>query len=393
MSLDIAAVQHHLHVDQLDGWLWYDFHGSNPIAVSMAGLTGAHTTRRWYYFVPVTGTPQKLVHAIEPAVLDGLPGNTRRYAGRQELERGVQDILGTSRRVAMEFSPAGAIPYISRVDGGTIDFVRSFGIDVVSSGDLVGRFEAAWNDAAIETHRAASAHLHRIKDQAFTFVGARLSADLPVHEFEVQQRMMAWFSEAGLMTDAPPIVAAQENAGNPHYAPGPSKTRAIRSNELLLLDLWGKVGQPRAVYADITWVGFSGAPPADISQAFAAAVAGRDAAVDLVERRISSHAPVRGFEVDRAARETITAAGYGDAFIHRTGHSLGEEVHGNGVHMDDYETHDDRRLLPGTGFTIEPGIYFPTFGVRTELNMVVGTDAAVVTGPRQRALVRIPTRS
>lgn len=393
MSLDIAAVQNHLQVDALDGWLLYDFHGSNPIATSLAGLTGAHTTRRWYYFVPATGMPQKLVHAIEPAVLDGLPGHTRQYAGRQALERGVQDMLGTSRRVAMEFSPAGAIPYISRVDGGTIDFVRSFGIDVVSSGDLVGRFEAAWDDRAVETHRAASAHLHRIKNEAFAFVGSRLSANVPVHEFEVQQQMLAWFAEAGLITDAPPIVAAQENAGNPHYAPDASRTRPIRSNELLLLDLWGKIAQPRAVYADITWVGFSGEAPADIRRAFDVAVAGRDAAVDLVERRIASRAPVRGFEVDRAARDTIAAAGYGDAFIHRTGHSLGEEVHGNGVHMDDYETHDDRRLLPGTGFTIEPGIYTPTFGVRTELNMVVGAETAVVTGPRQRALVTIPTRS
>jgi len=393
MALDIGEVQRTLAADHLDGWLLYDFHGSNPIATALAGLTGRHTTRRWYYFIPASGTPLKLVHEIESAVLDDLPGERRSYAGRRELELGVKALLQRAKTVAMEYSPDGAIPYVSRVDAGTIDFIRGLGVTVVSSGDLVGRFEAAWDEAAMASHRAASAKLYEIKDRAFAFAGARLDAGTPVHEFEIQQMMVGWFKEAGLVTDAPPIVAAQENSGNPHYAPTQTVSRAFRSNEVLVLDLWGKLDQPRAVYADITWVGFAGHPPAEVVNVFAAAVKGRDAAIAKVQSKVTSGQPVCGWEVDRAARDVIESLGYGDRFIHRTGHSLGEEVHGNGVHMDDYETHDDRRLLPGTGFTIEPGIYTKAFGVRTEINMVVTERAADVTGPCQPSLVKIGGRS
>jgi Xaa-Pro aminopeptidase len=292
----------------------------------------------------------------------------------------------------MEFSPECAIPYVSRVDAGTVDFVRRLGMRVVSSGDLVQRFEAIWNDAAIATHRAASEKLYRIKDRTFDYVGAKLSAGEPLNEFAVQQQMVEWFKETGLIADNAPIVAAQENAGNPHYGPSREASRAIRPNELLLLDLWGKLPTAGAVYADITWTGFAGTPPAEIANAFASIVRGRDAAVAKVKMAVEGGQPLHGWEVDRATRDSITADGYGAQFIHRTGHSLGEEVHGNGVHMDDYETHDDRRLIPGTGFTIEPGIYTPTFGVRTEINMIVGKTTAEVTGPCQQTLVAIASR-
>ncbi|HUL74999.1 MAG TPA: M24 family metallopeptidase [Vicinamibacterales bacterium] len=392
MPLDIPAIQKTLAMETVDGWLLYDFHGSNPIATALAGLSGQHTTRRWYYFIPATGAPKKLVHAIEPFVLDGLPGDKTAYAGRRQLEQGVSDLLRGSKIVAMEYSPECAIPYLSRVDAGTIDFVRRHGVRVVSSGDLVGRFEASWDEAAIATHRTASEKLYRIKDRTFEFVGAKLSAGEALTEYAVQQQMVAWFAEERLVADAAPIAAAQENAGNPHYAPTREKSRAVRANELLLLDLWGKEDRPGAVYADITWTGFAGDAPEPIAKAFAAIAAGRDAAVTKVQTAVAAGVPVHGWEVDRVTREVITAAGYGQYFIHRTGHSLGEEVHGNGVHMDDYETHDDRQLVRGTGFTIEPGIYTPTFGVRTEINMVVGEKSAEVTGPRQQALVRIATR-
>ena len=391
--LDIAAIQKTLAIDGVDGWLLYDFHGANPIAVTLAGLTGAHTTRRWYYFIPASGSPKKLVHAIEPFVLDRLPGTKETYAGRLQLEQGVSKMLIGSKVVAMEYSPECAIPYISRVDGGTIDLIRRLGMRVVSSGDLVGRFEAAWDEVAVATHRAASERLYRIKDRAFEAAGARLSAGDPLTEYELQSMMVEWFREEGLIADAPPIVAAQENAGNPHYAPSREKTRAIRPNEILLLDLWGKLEKPGAVYADITWTGFAGDPPEAIARAFEVIVAGRDAAIKRVKDGVGTPDGVCGFEVDRACRDVIAAAGFGDKFIHRTGHSLGEEVHGNGVHMDDYETHDDRRLLPGTGFTIEPGIYTPEFGVRTEINMVVGPRSAEVTGPCQERLVKILTKA
>jgi Xaa-Pro aminopeptidase len=392
MSLDIPAVQKTLAIDGVDGWLLYDFHGSNPIAVNLAGLAGKHTTRRWYYFIPASGTPQKVVHAIEPFVLDQLPGAKNLYAGRLELEQGVAGVLRGSKVIAMEFSPECSIPYLSRVDGGTVDFLRRIGMRIVSSGDLVQRFEAAWNAGQIATHRAASEKLYAIKDRAFEYVGAKLSAGEALTEFEVQDQMVRWFREAGLVADAPPIVGAQENAGNPHYAPSRDASRAVRPNELLLLDLWGKLEKPGAVYADITWTGFAGEPPAEIAKAFDVIVQGRDAAIARVKAATAAGETLHGWEVDRATRDVITAAGFGKQFIHRTGHSLGEEVHGNGVHMDDYETHDDRMLCAGTGFTIEPGIYTGTFGVRTEVNMVVGPKSAEVTGPCQTSLLRIATR-
>jgi len=392
MPLDIPAIQKTLAIDQVDGWLLYDFHGSNPIAVSLAGLTGKHTTRRWYYFIPASGRPQRLVHAIESFVLDGLPGDKRTYAGRQQLEQGVSEVLRGSKVIAMEYSPECSIPYLSRVDAGTVEFVRRLGMRVVSSGDLVGRFEAAWTDAEIATHRAASDKLYRIKDRTFEYAGAKLAAGETPKEHEIQQAMLGWFREEGLVADAPPIVAVQENAGNPHYSPSETAPRALHPNELLLLDLWGKLDQPGSVYADITWTGFAGDPPAEIAKAFGVIVAGRDAAVAKVKSAVAAGQPVCGWEVDRATRDVITAAGYGEYFMHRTGHSLGQEVHGNGVHMDDYETHDTRRLLPGTGFTIEPGIYTKTFGVRTEINMVVGAKTAEVTGPCQQTLAKIATR-
>ena len=393
MARDSDASLQTLAAEHLDGWLLYDFHGSNPIAVKLVGNTGKHMTRRWYYFIPASGTPRKLVHAIEPAMLDGVPGDTRKYAGRRELEQGVTDMLRGVKTVAMEYSAENAIPYLSRVDAGTVEFIRRIGPRIVSSGDLVGRFEAAWDAAAIATHREASEKLYRVKDQAFAYVGAKLDAGDGLHEFEVQQQMAGWLRGYGLFFDSDPIVGAMENAGNPHYAPTAAKSRPIRRNEVLLLDLWGKLTQPGSVYADITWTGFAGDPPPEIAHAFGAIVAGRDRAVAAVKAAVGAGRPIHGWEVDRATRDVITAAGLGDRFIHRTGHSLGEEVHGNGVHMDDYETHDDRRLLPGTGFTIEPGVYTEKFGVRTEINMVVFDRTAEVTGPLQQTLVKIGTKT
>jgi Xaa-Pro aminopeptidase len=394
MLLPVQKIQRTLAIEQIDGWLLYDFRGSNPIAVKLAGLAGSGkmTTRRWFYFMPATGVPKKVVHAIEPNVLDNLPGDRLTYSGRRELEQKITDMLIGCKVIAMEYSPECSIPYVSRVDAGTVDFMRRIGMRIISSGNLIQQYEAVWDDAAIATHRAASERLYRIKDQAFEYVGAKLSAgDVPT-EFEVQQAMVQWFRDEGLVADAAPIVAAQENAGNPHYAPSPERPRAIRPNDVVLLDLWGKLDQPHAVYADITWTGVAGEPTPQVAKAFSIIVAGRDAAVAKVQAAIGAGQEIAGWEVDRATRDLIIAAGYGDVFIHRTGHSLGEEVHGNGVHMDDYETHDDRLLIQGTGFTIEPGIYTKTFGVRTEINMVVGKTSAEVTGPRQQALVRIATR-
>jgi Xaa-Pro dipeptidase len=391
MSVDVVAVQEALRAEGLDGWLLYDFQGSNPIAARVAGVgtQGGHlATRRWFYLVPATGEPRGLVHAIERHNLDHLPGPKAVYAGRMQLEAGLKTILAGMGRVAMEYSPGNAIPYVSRVDAGTVEMVRDTGVSVASSGDLVQRFDGLWDAAAIETHREASAALYRIKDRAFDEVAQRLRAGTPITEYDLQQRMVQWFADEGLVSGSAPNVSAQENAGNPHYLPTADQHRPIRPNELLLIDLWGKRRQTGAVYADITWVAFTGTGiPDRFSRAFDTIALARDAAVALVQDAARAGQPVRGFELDRAARQVITAAGYGDRILHRTGHSLGEEVHGNGAHLDDYETHDQRRLLPGSGFTIEPGVYFEDFGVRTEINVVWGPDGPEVTGPRQTGII------
>jgi Xaa-Pro dipeptidase len=392
MSLDVGAIQRALTEQGLDGWLWYDFQGANPIARRMAGLNnGGHmATRRWFYLVPSTGAPRALVHQIEQHNLDQLPGTKTSYAGRAELESGLKELLGGTRRVAMEYSPNGAIPYVSRVDAGTIELVRGQGVEVVSSGDLVQQFEAHWDEEAIASHRRASEKLYRIKDRAFEAVRSRLRDQVPTTEFAIQRLMWQWFDEEGLTSDAPPLVAAQENASDPHYTPTEASSREIRPNELLLLDLWGKLKTPGAVFADISWVGFTGAQvPDEMTRVFAAARDARDAAVQVVQDAATSGREVRGYELDRVARAVIEGAGYGQYIRHRTGHSLGQTVHGNGAHLDDYETHDERRLLPGTGFTVEPGIYLGRFGVRTEINVVWAADGPEVTGPRQQDIVKL----
>jgi len=390
MSLPIEAVQQALREERLDGWLLYDFQGSNPIASRLSGLasSGKMATRRWYYLVPAEGAPRGLVHAIERHNLDDLPGEKRPYAGREQLASELKHLLEGMSRVAMEYSPGNAIPYVSRVDAGTVETVRQCGPEVVSSGDLVQRFEAVWTDAAFASHVAAAERLYRIKDRAFELIRSRMKAGGPLTEIEVQEAMSDWFREEGLVAGSPPNVSAQENAGNPHYQATRAVHRAIRPNESVLIDLWGKLPEEGAVYADITWVGYTGtAIPDELRAAFAAARDGRDAAVDLVQSAARDGRELRGFEVDRACRAVIDKAGFGPLFIHRTGHSLGENVHGNGVHMDDYETHDTRRLLPGTGFTIEPGVYTDRYGVRTEINMFVNEREAIVTGPRQQDIL------
>jgi Xaa-Pro dipeptidase len=392
MPLPVAAVQQALKDDGLDGWLLYDFHGSNPIATRLTNLASSSklSTRRWYYLIPADGSPRGLVHAIERHNLDGLPGDKRPYAGREQLAAGLRELLRDMKRVAMEYSPGNAIPYISRVDAGTVEAVRELGVDVFSSGDLVQRFEAIWSDEALATHRAAAERLYRIKDRAFQLVRDGLRAGTALDEFDVQQAMVGWFADEGLISDSAPCVSSQQNAGNPHYQTTADVHRTIGPNEILLLDLWGKLQLPGAVFADITWMGFTGpVVPEKYARAFAAVRDGRDAAVELVKSATREGRDLRGYQVDRAARDVIDRAGFGSQFIHRTGHSLGQDVHGNGVHMDDYETHDDRRLIPGTGFTIEPGIYSDEFGVRTEINMFVGERHAEVTGPMQTEIVTL----
>ncbi len=399
--LDVAAVRAALAAEGLDGWLLYDFRGINPIAADVTGVgrQGGHlATRRWYYLIPATGEPRGLVHAIEPHALAHLPGTTTRYAGRDQLEDRLKELLSGIRRLAMEYSPGCAIPYIARVDAGTIELIRASGsggpgstdIDIRSSGDLVQRFSAVWDETAMASHRNASEKLHRVKDRACEAIARLTRGGGLTTEYEIQQLMAGWFDEEGLVSDSAPNVSAAENAGNPHYLPTATAARAIGSNELVLLDLWAKLDRPGAVFADITWMGYTGSRPPDrFVRAFDAVRGARDAAIALVQNAARGGRELRGWEVDRAAAAVLREAGYGDRILHRTGHSLGESVHGNGVNMDDYETHDDRRLLPGTGFTIEPGVYFSDFGERSEINMVVQAHDASVTGPLQTEILAL----
>lgn len=390
MALEVTAIQEALRSSKLDGWLLYDFHGSNPIAGQLAGLGGGGhmTTRRWYYLIPARGEPRGLVHAIERQNLDHLPGQKAVYAGREQLEAGLDGLLAGMTRVAMEYSPMCAIPYLSRVDAGTAEAVRSRGVEILSSGDLVQQFEARWSPAQLETHREASRALYRIKDRAFETAASALRAGRGLTEYQLQQQMVTWFDEEGLVSDSAPVVAVGGNAGNPHYLPAATGSRAVVRDEVLLLDLWGKRREPGAVFADITWVGVTSSRATDsVAQAFRAVADARDAAVALVEVAAREGRDLRGWEVDREARGVLNGRGYGEHVLHRTGHSLGESVHGNGVHLDDFETHDERRILPGTGFTVEPGVYFDTFGIRSEINVYRSEREALVTGPRQTDLV------
>jgi Xaa-Pro aminopeptidase len=394
MPLDIAAVQRALSEDGVDAWLLCDFRGGNQIAAKLVGLTSTKklASRRWYYLIPQRGEPRGLVHAIERHNLDHLPGRKLIFSHRQSLTEGLRELLAGVRRVAMEYAPGLSNPYLSRVDAGTIEAVRELGVEVVSSGDLAQRFEGLWDARALELHRQASERLYRVKDKAFEEIRRRLAQAAPTTEFDIQQAMLRWFAEEALVTDSDPNVSAQENAGNPHYQPTAEAHRAIGPNEVVLIDLWAKRPDEGAVYADITWVGFTGpSVPAPVVRAFDAVARARDAAAAFVQERVRAGEGVRGYEVDAAARRVLESAGYARDIWHRTGHSLGEDVHGNGVHMDDYETHDERRLLSGTGFTIEPGIYFPEFGVRTEINMFVNGKDALVSGPvQERVLTLVP---
>ncbi len=392
MPVNVPAIQDALRAEGVDGWLWFDFQGSNPIAQRLAGLAGGGhlTTRRWFYLIPALGDPRALVHAIEWQNFKQLAGSKTTYASRVQLEEGLRALLSGMSRIAMEYSPRGAIPYISRVDAGTLELVREHQVEVVSSGNLVQQFEAYWSADAIRSHRQAADALYKVKDRAFEAVASAMRHGRTMSEFDLQQQMVSWFAEEGLVSDSPPNVSAQENAGNPHYLPGRDRSRPIRPDELLLLDLWGKAPTPHAVFADITWVGFTGRRvPSAMAGAFAAVRDARDAAVSTIEDAARAGRPIRGFEVDRAARAVIDAAGYSAHVLHRTGHSLGETVHGNGAHLDDYETYDERALMPGSGFTIEPGIYFDDFGVRTEINVVWGENGPEVTGPRQNDIVSL----
>jgi len=378
---------------QLDGWLFYDFRLSDPLAYRILGLSDdGIATRRWFCFVPARGEPRAIVSAVEAHRLDALGVGKIVYRSHDEMLAGLRTALCGARRIAMDYSPGCAIPYVSRVDAGTVEIVRAMGIEVVTAADLIQRFEATLTREQLASHQRAARALRSIVDETFSEIGQLISGGRPVSEVSVQQSVMARFAAQGLVTHAPPIVGVNEHSADPHYGPTSMNDRAIRRGDFILLDLWAKEAAPDSVYADFTWVAFADDKvPAEHARMFKIVADARDATVDLVQRRAAAGDAVSGREADRAARSVIEAAGFGDAFVHRTGHSIGREVHGTGANLDSLETIDDRALIDNTCFSVEPGIYLPgKFGVRSELDMTIENGRAMVSGePRQREVVAI----
>jgi Xaa-Pro aminopeptidase len=389
--MQLALIQKFLADGGLDGWLFFDHHRRDPLAYRVLGLSPERVvTRRWYYLIPAMGEPRGLVHRIERSVLDSLPGVKQSYSSWSEQVEGLADTLSGCRRVAMQYSARCAIPYVSMVDAGTIELVRQLGVEVVSSADLIQYFEARWTPENLECHLEAGRRVDGIRREAFRLIGDRIQAGERVTEFEVQQFVLERFSRSGLVTDHGPIVAVNANASNPHYEPQSGATQEIRPGDLVLIDLWAKLEGPEGVYYDITWTGFCGAqPPAAIGKVFEVVRQARDRAIECVQRAIAAKRDLRGFEVDDAARAWIREQGFGQYFTHRTGHSIGVEVHGAGANMDNFETHDERKVIPWTCFSIEPGIYLPEFGIRSEVDVFAGEEEAKVTGEIQQELVII----
>ncbi len=380
LTRQFAAIQSALRDEGLDGWLLYDAHGLNPIARQIAGIEGV-VTRRWFALIPAQGEPRFLFHRIENLAFDPMPGAKRVYRTWQGLDEGIDWILAGCRRVAMEYSPDNAIPYVARVDAATIEKVRSRKVEVASSADLIAKFLATLSPAQIESHYRAAKALLEIKDLTFAMIAKRVREKSALTEHDVAGFIRGEFARRNMRNhNEGPICAVDANAGNPHYEPTAQKSAPIGSNQLVLLDLWAKFDETDAVYADITWTGYtSESVPAEIAKVFSVVAAGRDRAVAFANDAFSRGEIVHGYEVDRAVRKVITDAGYGDQFIHRTGHSLGRVVHDVGPNIDDLETQDHRRLQEGVAFTIEPGIYLPHFGIRSEINVLIQNQRAVVT--------------
>jgi Xaa-Pro aminopeptidase len=387
--MDLKAIQAALHERNIDAWLFYDHHHRDPIAYKVLGLPESMmVSRRWFYVIPREGEPVKLVNRVEVRHLDSLPGSKRQYSSWRELWDNLQAMLVRYRTVAMQYSPNNVIPYIGLVDAGTVELVRSFGKEVVSSGDLVARFEAAWTEEQIASHYAARDAIDAIVPETFKEVGRR-ARNGQVTEYEIQQWIAEAFRRENIVTEDLPIVAVNANSGNPHYEPTGEGSSPIKPGDLVLLDIWGKKNTPGAVYYDITWTGVIGTPTDRQVEIFNVVTGARDAGVKKVQEAYAGKRRIAGWEVDQATREFISSAGFGEFFVHRTGHSIGEHVHGNGANMDNLETKDEREIIPNTCFSIEPGIYLPEFGVRSEVNVLTRNGGAEVTGKIQRELVLI----
>lgn len=385
MKHDLAAVQTAIRGEGLAGWLLYDFRGSNPVALELLAVpAGAMLTRRFFYWIPATGEPLRLQSSVEAHHFGQLPGARRLFKGWRELEALLAAVLPQGAPIAMEYSPGGALPTVSHVDGGTLEWLRGLGLTIVSSADLVQRLEAPWSPAALASHERAAIALETIRRGALARLRAALAAGESLSDHALQQWMLAEMEAAGLETNGPPIVAFGPDSGNPHHSPDPARPRRLAPGQVVLLDYWGRLREPGAVYADFTWMAFAGpALPPAIAAAWSALREARDAAIAFLDERFAAGDSPRGREVDALARARLTAAGYGETFVHRLGHSIGREDHGPGANLDDLETREERRLIEGVAFSIEPGIYTPDWGLRTEVNALHWQGALLVSGELQ----------
>jgi Xaa-Pro dipeptidase len=393
--MNLEAIQAGIREAGFDGWLFYDHHHRDPIAAHILGLDEkAHITRRWYYYVPAQGEPRKLVHRIEQGRLDSLPGAKGLYSSWQELAAGLEAMLYDARRIAMQYSPNNAIMYVSMVDAGTVEFLRSLGKQIVSSADLVSHFEAVLSEDQIASHGVAQQAIDAILAEAWLEMGRRLRPSDGTTGALTEFEMVQWLSEAmrrdGLVWENGPNVSANANCSDSHYEPTAEKSSPITEGDFILIDIWGRLDKPGSIFYDITWTGVVGREPSEREQlVFETVRNARDAAIATVEQAFAAGQPICGWEADDAARAVIREAGFADFFTHRTGHNIAQEIHGPGAHLDNLETHDERRILPHTCFSVEPGIYLPDFGVRSEIDMLTDPNKAWVTGKIQRELVRI----
>ena len=395
LEANLDAIQAALSQAGMDGWLFYDHHHRDPIGGRILGLDEkAHVTRRWYYFVPALGAPRKLVHRIEQGRLDSLPGAKGQYSSWQELAAGLEAMLFDAQRIAMQYSPNNAIMYVSMVDAGTVEFLRGLGKEIVSSADLVSQFEAVLNEEQLASHGVAQRAIDKIVAEGWQEIGRRLRPSGGGTGWLTEFDLVVWLSEAmrreGLVWENGPNVSANANSSDSHYEPTAEKSAAICEGDFVLIDIWGRLEKPGSVFYDITWTGVVGREPTEREQlVFETVRNARDAAILKGEQAFAERRAICGYEADDAARAVIRAAGFGEFFTHRTGHNIAQELHGSGAHLDNLETHDVRLLLPNTCFSVEPGIYLPEFGVRSEVNMLTAPGKAWVTGRIQRELVRI----
>jgi len=389
--MQINEIQKALRDEGLDGWLFFDHHQRDPLAYRVLKLNPTRTaTRRWYYMIPAQGDPRGLVHAIESHALAGLPGGMQIYAGWGAQREVIKKLVAGCKRIAMQYSPNCAIPYVSMVDAGTIELVRSTGVEIVTSANLIQLFEARWSGEQLEMHLEAGRRVDKVRAAAFEKIAAAVRAGESITDWQVNRFIREGFEKSGLLTDHGPIVGVNAHMSDPHYEPQAEGSSPIRKGDAVLIDMWAKLDKPGAVFYDITWTGYCGADPPDaILNVYGVVSGARDRAIDRVKTAVSKGEVLHGFDVDDACRGYILEKGFGDYFVHRTGHSIGEEIHGTGANMDNLETHDERRVTARTCFSIEPGVYLPEFGIRSEINMYVGTGEARVTGEMQQRLLTL----